>query len=265
MKAFTRAGLAALLLAACLPASAHTPYLVPSSFAPRAGSTIALDASFAETFFVPEVAFDNSTFGVVGPDGKDQVVPSRAMTNRTVAEYTLPAGAGTYRFSTGLRMGALFRTWEINGTRASSRDPAVKIPAGAKVIADFQSITRAETYVTAGNPDRAALKPRDNGLELVAVSHPNDLYVGETFAFIVQYDGQPLPGQKVEVTEAVWSSDRTPQVVTLTTDAQGHARMPLQAAGTWIALTRLRRPAPDGAPVAEYSHSYTLSFRVLNP
>lgn len=50
MKTLTLLATAALALAASLPASAHTPYLVPSNFAPRAGQTIALDASFAETF-----------------------------------------------------------------------------------------------------------------------------------------------------------------------------------------------------------------------
>ena len=265
MKTLTLIAATALALAASLPASAHTPYLVPSNFAPRAGQTIALDASFAETFFVPETAFDGSRFGVTGPDGVESALASQTMKTRTVAEYTLPTGAGTYRLSTGPRLGALFRTWETDGKRESSRDPAVRIPAGAKVIADFQSLTRADSYVTVGNPDRAALAPRNAGVELVPVSHPNDLYVGERFEFIVQYDGAPLANQVVEITEAVWSSDRSPQVVSLTSDAQGHVRFPLTSAGTWVALTRHRTAAPTGSPVAEYSNSTTLSFRVLNP
>ncbi|HHA2747724.1 TPA: DUF4198 domain-containing protein [Stenotrophomonas maltophilia] len=256
---------AALALAVSLPASAHTPYVVPSNFAPRAGQTIALDASFAETFFVPETAFDDSQFTVTGPDGSEAPLASQVMKTRTVAEYTMPAGKGTYRISTGQRLGALFRTWEQNGKRESSRDASVKIPTGAKVISDFQSLTQAVSYVTVGNPDRTALAARNKGIELVPVTHPNDLYVGETFEFIVQYDGKPLVNHAVEITEAVWSSDRTPQVVNLKSDATGHVRLPLSAAGTWIALTRHRTTAPAGAPVAEYSNSVTVSFHVLNP
>lgn len=256
----------AVLGAAAASASAHTPYLVPSDFAPRAGQTVALDAAFAETFFVPEAAFDDSRFAIVRPDGSTAAPDAvQAMKTRTVAEYTLPAGNGTYRLSTGPRLGALFRTWEIDGRRESSRDAAARIPAGAKVIADFQSLTLAESYVSVGAPDRAALAARGSGLEFVAVTHPDDLYVGESFEFVVQYDGKPLAGQKVEVTEAVWTSDRAPQVQTLTTDARGHARLALQRTGTFVALSRHRTPAPAGAPVAEYSHSYTLSFRVLAP
>jgi uncharacterized GH25 family protein len=265
MKSLTLLGIAVLGTAA-VSASAHTPYLAPSEFAPRAGQTIALDASFAETFFVPEAVFDDSRFAITRPDGSAAAPDAvQVMKTRTVAEYTLPTGNGTYRLSTGPRLGALFRTWEVNGKRESSRDASVKIPAGAKVIANFQSLTLAETYISVGAPDRTALAARGTGLEFVAVTHPSDLYVGETFEFVVQYDGKPLANQKVEVTEAVWTSDRKPQVDALETDANGHVRLKLQHAGTFLALSRHRTPAPAGAPVAEYSHSYTLTFRVLEP
>lgn len=257
--------LAGIVTAVCAAtAAAHTPYLAPSNFAPRGGETIALDASFAETFFIPESAFDNSRFSVTAPDGVEAAPDAvHLLKTRAVVEHTLPKASGTYRFSTGPRHGALFRTWEIDGRRESSRDPAVKIPAGAAVVSDFQSLTLAETYVTIGEPDRAALQPRGHGLEVVAVTHPGDVYVGEAFDFIVQYDGRPLADQKVEITEAVWTSDRTPQQVTLLTDAEGRASFRPDQAGTWLLLTRHRTPAPADAPTAEYSNSYTLTFRVL--
>lgn len=256
------------LLAAIVPfaAAAHTPYLVPSDFAPQTGATIALDASFAETFFIPEAVFDGSTFSVTGPDGKP-VSPDKVQqfALRTVAEHTLPKQAGTWRFSTGPRLGARFRTWEVDGKRQISRDATAQIPAGAKLISDFQSLTQAETYVTAGAPDRAALQPHGKGLELVAIDHPSDLFVGENFAFVIQHDGKPLANQPVEVTEAVWNSDRKPQVFKLVTDAQGKAMLGLTQAGSWVALTRFRTAAPVGAAAPGYSHSYTLTFRVLAP
>lgn len=249
------------------PAFAHTPYLAPSDFAPRAGQTIAMDASFAETFFTPEVAFDGSRFSVTTPEGRE-IAPDvvHVMKTRTVAEYTLPANArGTYRLGTGPRLGALFRAWEIDGKRESTRDPAVKIPAGATVISDFQSLTLAETYVSVGAPDRTALAARNKGLEFLPVTHPDDVYVGEPFAFVVQYDGKPLAGQKIDITEAVWTSDRKPHTEQLTSDAQGKVSFTPKQPGTWLALSRYRSTAAAGAPVPEYSNSYTLSFRVLTP
>jgi uncharacterized GH25 family protein len=257
------ASLAFMLLLLPALAAAHTPYLVPADFAARAGETVTLDAAFAERFFVAETAFDNSQFSVIGPDGQRLPLQNvQRLRKRTVAEHQL-AGQGTYRFSTGTRHGAVFRSWEHNGKRSNSRDPYVPIPAGAKLIADFQSLTLAETYVTVAAPDNAALKPYGHGLELLPVTHPNDLYVGEQFQFQLHFDGQPLAEQKVVITEAVWSADRKPEIFTLLTDANGYASFPLQRAGTWLALSRHRSKAPADAAVSEYSNSYTLTFRVL--
>ncbi len=257
---------ALLFLATVLPAAAHTPYLVPASFSAREGDTVTLDAAFAGAFFVPEVAFDNSTCMVTLPTGQSRPVGTvQRLKTRTVLEDVLDAGKGTYRFSTGPRLGALFRVWEVDGKRETSRDPAAKIPAGAKVIANFQSLTRADAYITIGAPSRAALAGGESGLVFVPVTHPDDLYVGEHFEFIVQYDGKPVAAQKVEVAEAVWTSDRRPSIQTLQSDAEGRVRLPLAQAGTFLALARYRSAAPVGAPVPEYSNSYTLSFRVLNP
>jgi uncharacterized GH25 family protein len=245
-------------------ATAHTPYLAPNNFTPRAGETLSLDAAFAETFFVPEAVFDNSRFTVTTPDGKTAPLDGvQLLKTRAVAEYTLPQGKGTYRLSTGTRSGAQFRSWELDGKKESSRDPNAKIPAGAKITANFQSVTLAETYVTVGEPDRGALAAHGKGIEFVLDTHPNDLFVGEAFAFTVQFDGKPLADQKVEITEAVWTSDRKAQTTTVLTDAQGRASAKLDRAGTWLALTRHRTKAPAGAPVDEYSNSYTLTFRVL--
>lgn len=257
---------AALLVFFVTSASAHTPYLLPSSFAPQAGATVALDASFTETFFVPEAAFDGSTFEVIGPDGTP-VAPDKVQTFRvrTIAEHTLPKTPGTYRFSTGPRAGARFLTWELDGKRESSREPNAKVPASAKVVSDFQSLTRAETYVTIGEPTRGALAPSGKGLEFVPVDHPGDLFVGEHFRFVVQYDGKPLANQPVEITEGVWTSDRKPQVIAVNTDAQGQASVELKQAGTWLALSRHRTKAPTGSKAAEVSNSTTLTFRVLAP
>ncbi|MEZ0471489.1 DUF4198 domain-containing protein [Luteimonas salinilitoris] len=199
--------LATLVACAALPSSAHTPYLAPSSFETRPGSWVTLDASFAETFFIPEVVFDDSRFEVTGPDGTAATPETvRLMKTRAVVEHRLGEQAGTYRFSTGPRLGALFRTWELDGEQTSSRDPAVEIPAGAKVLSNFQSLTLAETYVSVGAPDQTALAPRGDGLELVAVTHPNDLYVGEAFEYLYGYatdDGigrYSEPGRNYRVT-----------------------------------------------------------------
>jgi len=259
--------LAAALAVLALPVAAHTPYLAPASFQARAGGTVTLDASFAETFFVPEAVFDDSHFSITGPDGR-QVEPERVVPLRTrvVVEHALPKDAkGTYRFSTGERLGAVFRTWEIAGRKVSSRDAAEAVPAGAKVISNFQSRIRAETYLTVGAPDRGALRPYDQGLELVPVTHPDDLFAGEPIEFELRFDGKPLADTPVQLSEAVWTSDRKAQEIGLRSDPKGRVRWDKPISGTWLALARHRSAAPAGAAAPEYSNSYSLVFHVLNP
>lgn len=259
--------LAVALTVLASPVVAHTPYLAPASFQPRAGGVVSLDASFAEVFFVPEAAFDESRFTVTGPDGRS-VAPERVVPlhNRVVVEHALPKDAkGTYRFSTGERLGAVFRTWEIEGRKVSSRDAAEPLPAGAKLLSHFQSRIRADTYLTVGAPDRGALQPYGHGLELVPITHPDDLYAGEVFELELRFDGKPLPDTTVQISEAVWTSDRKPQEVSLRSDAQGRVRWTQPVAGTWLALARHRSAAPAGAAAPEYSNSYSLVFHVLAP
>src|SRR3546814_17515177 len=81
--------------------------------------------------------------------------------------------------------------------RESSRDPDVKIPAGAKVLSNFQSLTLAEPYVTVGAPDRGSLPPGGKGMDVVTVTHPNDLHVGEFVEFVLHYNVKPLAAQTI--------------------------------------------------------------------
>lgn len=259
--------IAVLLLAAlALPAQAHTPYLAPASFTVRPDSVVTLDASFAETFFVPEVVFDNSVFVVTDPDGRQHAPDTvHRLKTRAVVEQTLPGQKGTYRFSTGNRLGAVFRTWDLNGKTSSSRDPAAPLPAGATLTSHYQSLSRSEVYLTAGAPTTPALAPYGKGLELVPTTHPSDLYRGERFDFSVQYDGVPLAAQKVEIHRALGDGTTQPAPLTLTTDAAGKASLALDQAGTYLALIRYRGPAPAGAAAPMYGNNYTLTFRVLEP
>nr|WP_312373480.1 DUF4198 domain-containing protein [Delftia acidovorans] len=189
-----------LLSAVCISAQAHTPYLLPASFEAQPRAVISVDASFADKFFIPEVAFGETRFTVMAPDGSvTPMADVRQFKTRTVAEHQLPDEKGTYRVSTGPRLGAVFRSWERNGKVETARDPATPTPADARLLSHYQSLSVSETYITVGKPSRAALAPSGKGLEIVPVTHPADLFAGEKFDFTVQYDGKPLAAQKVEI------------------------------------------------------------------
>lgn len=248
-----------------LTAQAHTPYLLPSSFDVQAKETVGVDAGFTEKFFVPDVAFGETAFSITTPAGERLPFGDiRQFKQRTVAEQKLPDEKGTYRLSTGPRLGAVFRTWERNGKTESARDPKQVIPADAKLLSHYQSLSVSETYVTAGKPSAKALAPLGKGLEIVAITHPSDLYVNEKFDFIVQYNGKPLPNQKVNIYRSPMDFASQSTVQNLSTDADGKVALPLTKSGIYLALVRYQAPAPAGAAAPMYGNNYTLTFRVLD-
>jgi uncharacterized GH25 family protein len=265
MKSFSVLAGALLALGAAVAANAHTPYLAPTSFDPMHGELVTLDAAFAEEFFAPEVVFDNSEFVVIDPQGKSSPADTvQRLKTRAVIEHKL-GEKGTYRFSSGRRLGAVIRSWELDGKKESTRDSAKPMPEGAKLLAHYQSVSLSEAYVTFGAPSKAALKPYGNGLELVPITHPGDLYTGEKFTFEIRFDGKPLAGQDVEIFPATRDSSSKKAAAKLTTDAAGKATFDPAKAGIYLALIRYRGKAPAEAAAPEYGFSYTLSFRVLDP
>lgn len=257
--------LLALACSAAVTAQAHTPYLLPNNFDVSPNGMIGVDASFSEKFFIPDVAFGETAFVVVAPDGKRIAFSDiHQFKQRTSAEQKLPDQKGTYRLSTGPRLGAIFRSWERNGKVESVRDTQQPVPADAKLLTHYQSLSLSESYVTASKPSRGALAPYGKGLEIVAVTHPSDLFVGEDFDFVVQYDGKPLVNQKVSLYRSAMDLASQNTVQTIDTDAEGKVSLTLDKSGLYLAVVRYRATAPADAAAPMYGYNYTLTFRVLD-
>jgi len=225
---------------------------------------ITLDASFAEKFFVPEIAFEGSEFKVTTPKGMELSPDTISqLKTRTVVEHLLKED-GTYRFSTGKRLGAIFTVYEHEGERKTARGTKSKIPSTAKIIERYQSLTLAETYVSKGEPSDGALAPRNQGLEIIPETHPNDLFAGDNFKFHVQLDGKPLEQAQVEAYLAKNQFSIDKPTLKLKTDKDGKLSMPFEEEGVYLLRIRHRAPAPKDADAPSYSHTYTLVIEVYN-
>jgi uncharacterized GH25 family protein len=253
-----------LLLASTLlsaTAQAHVPYLAPESFEPIRG-WVSLEASFADKFFLPEAKFDQSEFKVVTPAGKlEQPAEQQAVRSRIVLEHQLTQD-GSYRFSSGVREGAVFRSWLHDGKTINSRDPKQQPPAGVALTAHFQSITLAETYVSKGKPTAAALKPWGKGLELEFISHPNDLYINQPVQARLWFEGKPLANSKVQIHRAMGNAE--PVTSTVTSTASGDISFEVTDAATYLLLARHRAAAPAGAKAPTYSYSYSAVVEITD-
>jgi hypothetical protein len=142
-----RAPWAAWVLAAALAgagqAAAHTSYLLPSVFSPVAEELVTIQASFAERqFFRPEVAVTSEDFHLLRPDGRrdtyDRIV---TLSQLTVLESDVKE-AGTYRFTTGERLGRAGRQ-VLDKATWRPVEPGEKLAAGAETKTS-QTVTVAE-------------------------------------------------------------------------------------------------------------------------
>lgn len=244
--------------------SAHTPFLAPVSFEPAHDQWVSLDAGFAEVFFQSDVAFDNGNFQVLTPAGQWQA-PARLeqFKTRSLVEHQL-AEKGTYRFTTGSRFGAVFRFYELNGQRKATRDAKEVLPEGAKLVDHYQSVTLAETYITNDKPTTAALKPYGKGLEIVPVTHPSDIYGGDTFKLKVLFDGKPVADKEVSVFSAYDGNEHEKAIAKSTTNSRGETEFSFTGRGVYLLYVRHTAAAPKGAEAPNYGYIYTLSFAV-NP
>ena len=74
-----------------------------------------------------------------------------------------------------------------------------EVPQNATNLQVSESAGRVETFVTAGKPTTTALKTDNIGLELVPITHPNDLYATEEAKFRFLLDGKPAAGLELEI------------------------------------------------------------------
>lgn len=153
-------------------------------------------------------------------------------------------------------------SWPERGAKANPEDFAKAVPANAKNLEVSQNSRRVETYVTLGAPSKQVLKPTNQGLELLPVTHPNDLRIDEPTEFKFLIDGKPAIGAKVTIIAGGTRYRSSPQEAELETDKNGSVRIKWQSAGLyWIGASYKDNNAPK--PATTRSGSYSGTFEVL--
>lgn len=197
---------AAVALLACLVPGAllaHRQWMLPSSTVlSKADSWITVDAAVSnELFYFDHVPMRTTGVVITAPDGS-QVQPQNAATGKYRSTFDVHlAMPGTYRIASVSNM--MFASWTEKGEQKRWRGDAAafakEVPAGAEGLRSSRMSNRVEVFATAGKPDTKALQPTGIGLELVPVTHPNDLVTGEKATFQFLHNGKPAAGLTVEV------------------------------------------------------------------
>jgi uncharacterized GH25 family protein len=150
---------------------------------------------------------------------------------------------GTWRVANV--MGGYSATYKQGGEekrwRGTEAEMATAIPADATDVVRMRSMNRVETFVTLGEP--TAITPTGQGLELIPVTHPNDLAVGEAATFKLTQDGKPAANQTITVARGGTRYRDNPEEITVTTGADGGFSVTWPEAGMYWINASVRMPA----------------------
>jgi uncharacterized GH25 family protein len=198
------AGLAAITLAAtATPALAHRQWMLPSQTTFSGDDPwVTVDAAVSnELFFFDHMPGNITAVKATAPDGADLPLENKSTGKyRSTFDVHLTQ-PGTYRV--GSATITVMGSYDLAGKterlpRGLTKDRlAAAIPAGATNVQTTESNNRNEFYVTVGQPTTAVFKPTGQGIELVPVTHPNDLIAGEAATFQFLLDGKPAADLKV--------------------------------------------------------------------
>ena len=257
----------AFVAALALPftASAHRAWIAPTATVLSGDDAwVGFDAGMSNGVFIPDHAAMNlAGLVITAPDGS---AVEAEHVNRSQYRSTFDlhlTQQGTYRVAnvTSGIGGSYMLNGERQRFRAATADYMSEIPAGATDVQVSRSSGRTETFVTLGEPSTGALAPTGQGIELVPVTHPNDLVAGEAATFKLLRDGQPAAGLEVTVARGGTRYRNAPEEMTVTTGADGSFTVTWPQAGMYWMNASVRTEA-FGEQLA-YSASYNGIVEVL--
>jgi hypothetical protein len=247
--------------AAAGAASAYTAYMKPTEFMPAAETDrIGVELAYATEFFVPGVAVDSPELHALRPDGTRQVYQSiNISTDVTRLEIDVRVD-GTYRFSTGQRLGQVY---SLVGEEGAWR-PMVEgeiLPEDAETTT-LQTVTVAETYASKGWPTDVVLANPVGRLAIRPITHPNLTTLQSGLTLELLFDGAPFANFPFVLN--MQGEPESDLDTTFVTDASGRAHLTFAQPGVYVATARHRADAPMGADAEVQSYTTSLTFEVLS-
>lgn len=265
--------LAGLMVAGvAMQAQAHRAWILPSSTVLSGDDRyVTFDAAVSNTIFFPDhVALGLDSVTATAPDGAKVQLQNSAMGKyRSTFDIQLK-GEGTYKVglaSSGLRAfwkdeAGKRHMWPGRGQQADDAEFAGAVPKNAKELRVTQSSRRIETFVTLGAPSDAVLKPEGVGLELVPVTHPNDLYAGERADFKLMIDGEPARQAEVSFIPAGSRYRDSQDEIKVQADDAGLFSVTWPSAGQYFMEAEYQDDKAR-APATMRRGSYAATFEVL--
>jgi len=264
--------IALALAGAAFSAQAHKPWLLPSSsLVDSKDAWVTVDAAISEGLFdIDHQPLKLDGITITGPDGA-RVEMQNALTGRLRSTFDVKmAKPGTYKIA--LVSQSVMASWKANGEirrwRGSEAELAANVPAGAEELNVSRTVGRLETFVSANKTDEAVFKPTGVGLELVPVSHPNDMRAGEEARWKFLLDGKPAANQAFSLIPGGVRYRGTLGEIRMTTDAKGEISFRIPEAGMYLVSSSWPAMAAPGAqsgprPMPPRRVTYAATVEVL--
>ncbi len=255
-------GALALLFFSAAPAFAHSGFLVPILDESDTSGEVLLNATFSDAFPEMDIALRSDVWTIITPSGEhvefERVVST---STRTVLSACL-SESGTYRLSSGERLGRMGEVALIDGqfvrlgSDGLSKD---KLPEGASILTS-QTATVSDIYISRGPATAGALESRIGTLAIMPSGDPAEFSIGDTFSATIAFGEAGLAGVPVTVFVPGGSREEGHPETTLLTDAQGRVSFTCQVEGAHLLMVRHIAFAPEGAGTDVRSHTTTLTL-----
>ncbi|AMU96303.1 ABC transporter permease [Sphingopyxis terrae subsp. terrae NBRC 15098] len=266
---------AALALFAAAPAQAHRQWMLPSSTVLSGDDAwVTVDAAVSnDLFYFEHQPLRLDAMKAWAPDGSEAPIE-----NKTTGRYRSTFDVhltqkGTWRIASVADM--LMGSYDLDGKTerlprgTTAANLAERLPAGATNVRTAEANNRNEIFVTVGEPTTTLFAPTGKGIELVPVTHPNDLFAGETATFQFLLDGKPAAGLPVTVIPGgIRYRDQLGQM-DLKTGADGKVAISwLEPGMYWLNVTTPqaeREEGEGGPPPLARRASYVTTLEVMAP
>lgn len=264
--------LGSLLLTLPIAAQAHRAWILPAATIHSSEDPwVTVDAAISNDIFHTDYRpMRTDDIQVIGPDGSAiELQNTHTGQYRSTFDLNLTQ-RGTYKIftaSNGLTARWVDddgerRSWPPRGTPPNEAEFEANVPSDATDLQVTRSSRRQETFVTAGVPSDEVLQPTGQGLEMEPITHPNDLFAGETAEFRFLIDGKAAENVEIMVLAGGMRYRNHQDEITVTTGADGIAEITWPAAGMyWLEATF--QDSNAAPPARERRGSYVATFEVL--
>jgi uncharacterized GH25 family protein len=183
-----------IALITAFAAEAHVPFLKPNQFNVT-HHRLTIESAFTEFPFQADFAMDSPNFSITSPRGETTAIKPIAKTKAAVYLEPELKEEGTYRISTGQRLGPVYKAVETPDKKLYFAADMKRV-SGKPTTMNYYSY--ADTYIFKGQQKYKPV-PLNKGLEIIPLASPNGVILGGELSLQVLENGKPVPNARIIV------------------------------------------------------------------